>query len=187
MLVQVSSEVSQLCIHMHTLFLFRFFSHTGLYRTLNSIPCVMQWVLISFLFQYCCFYSVAKSCLTLCDPTDCSTPGFPVLHYLFWVCSNSCPLSQWYHTTISSSVAHFSCPQSFPASGSFPVNQLSALGGQSIGASALASVLPVNIQGLFPLGLISLISLLSKGLLRVFSKKKKKKKSSPAQFESINS
>ena len=83
------------------------------------------------------------------------------------VCSNSCLLSWWCHTTISSSVTRFSCPQSFPASGSFPMSQLFASGGQSIGASAL--VLLMNIQGWFPLGLTGLISLLSKGLLRVFS------------------
>ena len=83
--------------------------------------------------------------------------------------SNSCPLSQWCHPTISSSVVHFSsCLQSFPASGSFPVSQFFAWGGQSIGVSASASVLPINIQGWFPLGLTSLISLESKGLSRVF-------------------
>ena len=70
------------------------------------------------------------------------------------VCSNSCLLSQWYHPTISSSVTpFFSCLQSFPASESFPVSQLFASGGQSTRASASASVLPVNIQGWFPLGL----------------------------------
>ena len=80
-------------------------------------------------------------------------------------CSNSCPLSWWYHPTISSSVVPFStCLQSFPASGSLPMNRLLASGGQSIGTSASASVLPMNIQGWFPLGLIGLISLLSKGL-----------------------
>ena len=85
----------------------------------------------------------------------------------FGVCANSCPLSWWYHPIISSSVDPFSsCLQSFPASGSFPMNQLFASGGQSIGASA--SVLPMNIQGSFPLGLTGLISLLSKGLSRVF-------------------
>ena len=84
------------------------------------------------------------------------------------VCSNSCPLSQWCHATISSSVVPFSsCPQSFPASGSFPRSRLFASGGQSIGASA--SVLPVNTQDWFPLGLTGLTSLLSKGLSRVFS------------------
>ena len=86
------------------------------------------------------------------------------------VCSNSCPLSRWCHPTISSSIAPFSsCPQSFPASGSFPMSQLFATGGQSIGASSSMSVLPMNIQGWFPLGLTSLISLLSKGLSRVFT------------------
>ena len=85
-------------------------------------------------------------------------------------CSNSYPLSRWCHPTISSSVVPFSsCLQSFPASGSFPMNLLFAAGGQSIGASASASVLPKNIQGWFPLGLTSLISLRSKGLSRVFS------------------
>ena len=78
-------------------------------------------------------------------------------------CSNSCPLSQWCHPTISF------CLQSVPASGSFPVSQLFTSGGQSIGALASASVLPVNILCWFPIGLTGLISLLSKGLSRVFS------------------
>ena len=83
------------------------------------------------------------------------------------VCSNSCPLSRWCHPTISSSDAPFSsCPQSFPALGSFPVSQLFPSGGQSTGASA--SVLSVNIQDWSPLGLAGLISLLSTGLLTVF-------------------
>ena len=86
------------------------------------------------------------------------------------VCSDSRPLSQWYYPSVSSSVAPFSsCLQSFPASGSFPVSWLFTSGGQSIGTSALASVLPMNIQGWFPLGLIGLISLLSKELSKVFS------------------
>jgi len=86
------------------------------------------------------------------------------------VCSVSCLLSQWCYLTISSSATHFSfCLQFFTASGSFPVSQLFASGSQSIGASASASVLPVNIQGWFPLGLTGLISLQSKGLSRVFS------------------
>ena len=85
------------------------------------------------------------------------------------VCSNSCPLSQWCHPIISSSVTSFSsCPQSFPASGSFPMSLLFASGGQCTGGSASTSVLPMNIQGWFPLGLTGLI-LLSKGLSRVFS------------------
>ena len=83
--------------------------------------------------------------------------------------SNSCPLSWWCHPTISSSVVPFSsCLQSFPASGSFPLSQFFATGGQSIGASASASVLPMNIQDWFPLGLTGLISLQSKRLSRVF-------------------
>ena len=85
------------------------------------------------------------------------------------VCSNSCPLSQCYHPTISFSVTPFSShPQSFPASGSFPMSWLFTSGGQSVEASASASVLPMNIQGWFPLGLTDLISLQSKGLFRVF-------------------
>ena len=87
-----------------------------------------------------------------------------------WVGSNLCPLSWWCHPIISSSVLPFSsCLQSFPASGSFPMSQLFASGGQSIGASPSASVLPMNIQDWFPLGLTSLIFLRSKGLWRVFS------------------
>ena len=86
------------------------------------------------------------------------------------VCSNFCLLSQWCHPTISSSVAPFSsCPQSFPASGSFPMIQPFTSGGQSFGASASTSVLPMNIQDWFPLGLTGLIYLKSKELSRVFS------------------
>ena len=85
-------------------------------------------------------------------------------------CSYSCPLSQWCHPTSSSSVIPFSsCLQSFPASGSFQMSQFFPSGGQSIGVSASASVLPMNIQDWFPLGLTALISLQSKGLSRVFS------------------
>ena len=86
------------------------------------------------------------------------------------VCSNSHQLNQWCHPTISASVDPFSsCPQSFPASESFPVNRLFTSCGQSIVASASASVFPVTIQGWFPLELTGLISLQSKGLSRVFS------------------
>ena len=84
--------------------------------------------------------------------------------------SNSCPSSQWCHPTISSSVVPFSsCPESFPASGSFPMSQLFISGGQSIGVSASTSVLPINIQDWSPLGWTGWISLQSKGLSRVFS------------------
>ena len=87
-----------------------------------------------------------------------------------WVCWTSCPSSQWCHSTISSSVIPLSsCPQSFPASGSFHMSQLFTLGGQSIGVSASGSVLPVNIQTWFPLGWTGWLSLQSKGLSRVFS------------------
>ena len=95
-------------------------------------------------------------------PCPSPTPG---------VYSNSCPLSQWCHPTISSSVIPFSscCLQSFPASESFPMSQFFASGGQNIGVSTSASVLPMNIQDLFLLGLTGLTSLQSKGLSRVFS------------------
>ena len=83
--------------------------------------------------------------------------------------SNSCPSHRWFHPTISSSVVPFSSHlQSFPTSGSFPISRLFASDGQSIGASALTSLLPMNIQDWFPLGLTGWISLLPKGLSRVF-------------------
>ena len=94
-------------------------------------------------------------------PCPSTTPG---------AYSNSCPLSQWCYSTTSSSVVPFSsCLQSSPASRSFQLSQFFASGGQSIGVSASASVLPVNIQGWFPLRWTGWISLLSKGLSRVFS------------------
>ena len=94
-------------------------------------------------------------------------------------CSNSCPLSQWCHPTIPSSAVPFSSRlQSFPASGSFQMNQFFTSGGQSIGVSASTSVLPMNIQDWFPLGWTGWISLQSKGLSRV---------SPTPQFKSINS
>ena len=94
-------------------------------------------------------------------PCPSPTPG---------VHPNPCPLSWWYHPTISFSVAHFSsCPQSFPASGSFQISQLFASGGQRTGVSASASVLPKNNQNWSPLGWTGWISLQSKGLSRIFS------------------
>ena len=120
-----------------------------------------------FTFETCCSL-VTQSCPTLCKPMDCSMAGFPFLHYLF-ACSNSYPLSQWCHPTVSSSVATLSSyPQSFPASGSFLMSQFFTSGGQSIGASASAPVLLMNTQGCFSLGLTGVISLQSKGLPRVF-------------------
>ena len=98
---------------------------------------------------------VAQLCPTLCDPMDCSTPGSPVLHHLPEFAQTQCPSSRWCHPTTSSSVVPFlSCLQSFPASRSLPMSRLFASGGQSIGASASALPLPMNIQGWFPLGLI---------------------------------
>ena len=117
------------------------------------------------------FSSGVQSCLTLWDPMDCSRPArLPCPSPTPRADSNSCPLSRWSHPTISSSVIPFSsCLQSFPASGSFPVSQLSTLGGQSIRVPASASVLPMNIQDWSPLGWTGWISSQSKGLSRVFS------------------
>ena len=116
------------------------------------------------------FNSVAQSCLTFCDPMNHSTPGLPVHHHLPEVTQTQRPSSWWCHPAISSSVVPFSsCPQSLPASGSFPMSQLFASGGKSIGVSASTSVLPMNIQDWFPLGWTAWFSLLSKGLWGVFS------------------
>ena len=94
-------------------------------------------------------------------PCPSPTPG---------VYPNPCPLSQWCHSTISSSVIPFSsCLQSSPTSGSFQMSQFFTSGGQSTGVSASASFLPINIQDWFPLGLTGLISLQTRGLSRVFS------------------
>ena len=116
------------------------------------------------------FSSVDQLCPTLLQPHGLqhTRPLFP--SPIPGACSNSCPSSWWCHPNISPSVIPFSsCLQSFPASGSFLRSQFFASGVQRIGASASASVLPGNIQGWFPLGLTGWISLLSKGLSRVFS------------------
>ena len=128
-------------------------------------------ILVAFfeLIKHCCFCSVAKSCPTLCDPMNCSTPRLPCPSLSPGVCSNTFPLSWWCHATISSSASPFSsCSQPFPASGSFPMRWLFSLGSLNIGALASASVLPVNSQGWFPLRITGLIFLLFKELLRVF-------------------
>ena len=103
--------------------------------------------------KYIQFSSVAQSCLTLCDLMDCSTPGFTGHHQLIpEAYFKSCPVSQWCHPTISSSVVPFSfCLQSFSASGSFPMSQFFPPGSQSTRVSASASVLSMNIQDWFPL------------------------------------
>ena len=122
-----------------------------------------------FTFRSFQFSSVAQSCLTLCDPMDCRTSGLPVHHQLpefiqthvHWVGDAIQPS----HPVIPSS----SCLQSFPASGSFPMSQFFTSGGQSIGVSASALVLPMNIQDWPPLGWTGWIFLQSKGLSSVFS------------------
>ena len=119
----------------------------------------------NFILEYCCL--VAQSCLALCDPKSCSTPGFPVLHYLPEFAQTHV---HWLEDAIQPS--HPLSPSSPPVlnlsqSGSFPMNWLFASGSQNFRVSA--SVLPMNVQGCFPLGLTGLISLLSKGLSRVFS------------------
>ena len=125
------------------------------------------------------YYGIASCCCcrSVQGMSDPSRPqglqhaGLPCPSPSPGVCPSSGPLNRWCHPTISFFVALFSFwLQSFPAWGSFPVSQLFESGGQSIGASASASFLPKNIQGWFPLGLTDLISLLSKGLSRVFSK-----------------
>ena len=114
------------------------------------------------------FSSVTQSCLTLCNPMNRTTPGLPVHHQLpestqthfHWVVI---------HPAFSSSGIPFSCPQSFPATGSFQMSQLFTWGGQSTGVSASTSVIPMNTQDWSPLGWTGWISLQSKGLSRVFS------------------
>ena len=133
---------------------------------LNIAKFFRIWLKLSASLKLMPFSSVTQSCPTLCDqhsrlPCPSPTPR---------ACSNSCPLSRWCHPIISSSVIPFSsCLQSFPVSGSFLVSQFFASGGQSIGASASASVLPMNIQDWFPVGWTGWISLLFKGLSRVLS------------------
>ena len=124
---------------------------------------------VCLLFWRICCCLVTQLCLTLqphglqhAKPPYPSTPP--------GVYSNSCPLGQWWHSTISSFVIpFFSCPESFLASGSFQISQFFALGSQIIGVSASASVLSMNTQDWSPLGWIGWISLQSKGLSRVFS------------------
>ena len=113
--------------------------------------------------------SVTQLCPTLYDPMDCSTPGLPVHHQLPEFVQTHV---HWVSDAIQPShplIPFSSCPQSFPASGSFQVSQLFASSGQSIGVSASTSVLPMNTQDWSPLGWTGWISLQSKGLSRVFS------------------
>ena len=114
------------------------------------------------------FCSVNKLCPTL-RPQRLQHTRLPCSLWSTGTGSNSCPLSQWCYLTVSSFASPFIFLQSFPASGSFQMSQFFTSGSQNIGASASTSVLPINIQGWFPLVLTSLISLLSKKLSRVFS------------------
>ena len=117
----------------------------------------------------CSLSSVHFSHSVVSDSLQHARPPYPSPNT--GVYPNPCPLSQWCHSTISSSVIPFSSfPQSFQTSGSFQLSHLFALGGQSIGVSTSASVLPMNTQGWSPLGWTGWISLSSKGLSRVFSK-----------------
>ena len=112
------------------------------------------------------FSSVAQSCPTLCDPMGCSTPGLPVHHQL----PEFTQTRSWCHPTILSFVISFSsCLQYFSASGSFPKSHFFISGGQGIAVSASTSVLPMNIQAWFTWGWTGWISLLFKGISRVFS------------------
>ena len=113
--------------------------------------------------------SVARLCLTLCNPRDWSTPGFPVHHQLLELAQTHVHV-HWVSDAIQPSHPLLSlsfCLQFFPASRSFPMSWFFASGGQTIGASASASVLPMNIQNWFPLGWTGWISLKSKGLSRI--------------------
>ena len=126
-----------------------------------------------------CCCSVPKLCLILRDPIDWKHAKLPCPLPSPRVCSNSCPLTRWCHPTILSSVSPFSsCPQSFPVSWSFPVGWLFISGGQSFGVITSASVLSMNVQGWFPLGLTGLIS---------FCLRDSPEPSPVPQFESINS
>ena len=128
---------------------------------------------VQYIFWCLLFSSVQFSCSVMSDslrPHGLQHTRFPCPPPTPRASSNSCPSSWWYHPTISSSVVPYSsCLPSFPASWSFPMSQFFASCGQGTGVSASASVLPMNIQNWFPLGLTCLISLQSKGLSRVFS------------------
>ena len=116
----------------------------------------------------CC--SVTQSYPTFCDLMDFSTPGFPVPHPSPKVCPSLCQLHQWYHLARSSCNTVFTFyPQAFLASGTFAMSQLFTSDDQNTGTSASALVLQMSIQGWFPLRMTGLISLLSKGLSKVFS------------------
>ena len=139
--------------------------NSGIVSLGNNHKCKKDFVHKDVHYTVVCYCSVTQSCPTLW-PHGLQHARLPCLSLSPRVCSNSCPLSQWSHPTISSSVVPVSsCLWSFPAS-DFPTSQLFSSCSPSIGVSAL----PMNIQGWFPLGLTGLISLLSKRLSRVFSR-----------------
>ena len=152
---------THICTYIHIYVYFRIFSllkcftsavhNSGVHSCIQS----MSTHIISFQCKDRCYSQrlrappfvsllLCSRCVRLCDPVDCSTPGFPVLHCLPEFAQIHV---HWFNDGMSSSVIPFSsCPQSFPASGAFPVNRLFAPGGQSTGASASASVVPLNIR-----------------------------------------
>ena len=148
--------------------------------------CVYYSVSVTVTSVYILRLLISSCCCSVLSPVRLFVTPWTVQHARLLcpspslrACSNSCPLSRWYHPTISFSVIPFSsCLQSFPASGSFSGSLLFLSGGQSIGVSASASVLPMNIQGWFPLGLTGLISLCTRD---------SQESSSTPQFESISS
>ena len=132
--------------------------------------CHHDYHLIQVSLFSCLFSSAAQSCLTLCDPMDCSTPGFSVHHqHPEFVQIHVHRVGEAIQSSHPLSVPFSSHLQSFPASGSFPMSQFFTSGGQSIGVSTSASVLSMNIQDWFHLGWTGWISLKSKGHSRVFS------------------
>ena len=163
--VLFSGFIQYIFIHIGLLEIWMSYARCGflcLYPIWDSLSCCFN---LFFSVQFSCSvvsYSLRPHGLQHTKP-PCPSPTPRV--YI-----NSCPLSQWYHLTISSSVIPFSsCPQAFPASGSFQMSQLFTSGGQNTGVSASASVLPMNTQDWFSLGWTDWISLQSKGLSRLFS------------------
>ena len=162
----------ELCIHMRISFLFSFAFHFSFFTAICKASSDSHFAFLHFFFLGMVLILVSY---TMSGTSVRSSSGTLAIRLSPRVFSNSYPLSQWCHPTILSSVAlFFSRPQSFPGAGSFPMSQLFSSGGQNIGASASASVLPMDIQGWFPLGLTGLI-LLSKGLSRVFPSTKVQK------------
>ena len=146
-------------------------AYLGLYLSLFPANLCSIFCWLSVQFSSVQFSSVTQLYPTLCDLMDCMQHARPLCPSPTpGTYSNSCPLSQWCHLTISSPVVPFSsCPQSFPASESFPMAQFFTLGGQSFEVSASTSVLPMNTQDWSPLGWTDWISLQSKALSGVFS------------------